>query len=171
MFNCKSEHYRQKSETPVAVRTVCGDSFDATVYLLHGARLTDLLNDERAFIPARREDGEMIVLAKSQITSIVDKSAAQEESEDAKSDDERDKSESKKFDPYAVFKLDPSASIDEIRAAYKSRIKAVHPDTIAALGLDDELADAALKTTQKLNYAYRKIMRERERNAGEGAAA
>ena len=77
----------------------------------------------------------------------------------------------KKFDPYAVLKLDHSATVNEIRAAYKSRIKAVHPDTIAALGLDEDLADAALKKTQKLNYAYRKIMRERGRTAREGAAA
>lgn len=171
MFNCKSEHYRQKSETPVAVRMACGDAFEATVYLLHGARLTDLLNDERAFIPAQRVDGDMIVLAKSQIISIVDKSAAQEEPADTEDDEGTDNIASRKFDPYTVLKLDPSASNSEIRAAYKSRIKAVHPDTIAALGLDDELVDAALKTTQKLNYAYRKIMRERERTANEGAAA
>ena len=171
MFNCKSEFYRQKSETAVAVRMAGGDAFEATVYLLHGARLTDLLNDDRAFIPARRVDGEMLVLAKSQIISIVDMGAAQENSADGEDNDETEGSASKKFDPYAVLKLDHSATVNEIRAAYKSRIKAVHPDTIAALGLDEDLADAALKKTQKLNYAYRKIMRERGRTAREGAAA
>ncbi len=169
MFNCKSEHYRQKSETPVSICTADGDVFEATVYLLHGARLTDLLNDERAFIPAERADGEVIVLAKSQIISIVDKSVAREEQADAEDGDEMDQSAAKKFDPYAVFKLDRSASMEEVRAAYKKRIKAVHPDTIAALGLDDELAAAALKTTQKLNFAYRKIMRENA--SSEDAAA
>ena len=47
-------------------------------------------------------------------------------------------------------------------------MKAVHPDTIASLDLDDDLARAALLAAQKVNYAYKKIMRERAvENEGE----
>ncbi len=174
MYNQRSAKIRQKEPIAVAIQTIGGEAFDAIVYIALGHRLADLLNDERNFIPARREDGEFIMLAKSQIASIVEKNASPEETfeekigADAASDDEPEdganpeKPAARKFDPYALLKIDPAASTDEVRAAYKARIKLVHPDSVAALGLDDDLAQAALRATQKLNYAYQKIMRERE---------
>lgn len=170
MYSQKSARVRQKDAAPVTIRTVGEDAFDGEVYVAIGHRLVDLLNDERGFIPVRRADGNMMILAKSQIVSIVENgaaNAASDEEETAEGDaqpqsaDER-KSGGRKFDPYALLKIDPAASIDDVRAAYKSRIKLVHPDSVAALGLDDDLADAALRATQKLNYAYQKIMRDRE---------
>ena len=177
MYNQKSARVRQKDPAPVTIRTVGEDAFDGEVYVAIGHRLVDLLNDERGFIPVRRSDGDMMILAKSQIISIVEHGAANAASDDGEDDDNAEtaaeeeireqasaaqKTSGRKFDPYALLKIDRAASTDEVRAAYKSRIKLVHPDSVAALGLDDDLADAALRATQKLNYAYQKIMRERE---------
>ncbi|MGF1545122.1 MAG: J domain-containing protein [Parvularculaceae bacterium] len=68
-----------------------------------------------------------------------------------------------RLDPYAILRVSRSASLEEIRLAYKARIKAVHPDTIASLGLDEELEQAAMFTAQKVNRAYQAILAERRR--------
>ncbi|MEM9494629.1 MAG: J domain-containing protein [Pseudomonadota bacterium] len=68
----------------------------------------------------------------------------------------------KYFDPYAALRVDPNASLEEIRNAYKTRIKSVHPDSIARLDLDEDLAKAAVQATQRVNYAYKKILAERQ---------
>ncbi len=167
--------------------------FEAIVFLSIGDRLIDLLNDARLFIPVKRMDNSTVIMAKSNIVSIVEKDrfeAAEEdpiasqditpqyEYEDYEGDgaegeaDAEDKEKAKKrrrrrrkkptaFDAYAVLKVSPDASIEEIRKAYKSRIKAVHPDSVAALDLDDDLIRAALHSTQKVNYAYHHILKQR----------
>ena len=166
MFDKNNASYRHKNGADVRVRLTGEEPFNAVAYLSIGQRLTDLLNDERAFIPMRRENGDMLIIAKSQIASIVEAEAAvnPEETQTAlpeKTAQPRRAAGRKGFDAYAVLRVAPDSPIEAIRAAYKARIKAVHPDAIAALDLDDDLAKAALLSAQKVNFAYRKIMRER----------
>ncbi len=69
------------------------------------------------------------------------------------------------FDAYAVLKISPDATTEEVRSAYKSRIRAVHPDTLTSLNLDEDMMEAAIQTAKKVNYAYHVILKERrERN-------
>ena len=181
----QNQTIRHKNQAAVEITIVGQAPFHGVVFLSVGDRLIDLLNDDRAFIPIKKENGPAVIVAKSQIASIVEldieepaEEIFEEQVEDVppESQTETIKDEPKaprtkrKFDPYATLRVSPDASAEEIRAAYKSRIKAVHPDSIAALGLDDDLADAALKCTQKINYAYRKIMRDREDAAASAAA-
>jgi len=167
MYAKGSREFRHKNCADVRLDLIGGDPVNAVVYLAIGQRLTDLLNDERGFIPIRKENGETMIIAKSQIASITEQEAVQENSSGADPSD-APRMPRKAFDPYAMLRVAPDASLDDIRAAYKARIKAVHPDTIAALDLDDDIAKAALLSAQKVNYAYQKIIRERE--AAEDAA-
>jgi|GEM_PF-569807 len=175
MYNQRSAKVRQKDPIAVTIETVGGASFDGIVYVALGHRLADLLNDERHFIPVNRDDGAFIMLAKSQIVSILEMNIEPETFESAQANDEtdneaaREKPTSRKFDPYVLLKVSPTASMEEIRAAYKARIKLVHPDSVASLGLEEDLAQAALRATQKLNFAYQKIMRERENESASQA--
>jgi hypothetical protein len=66
------------------------------------------------------------------------------------------------YDPYEILRVPREASLAEIRRAYKARMKAVHPDAIAALDLDEDLEKAALLAAQKVNHAYQQIMKERK---------
>ena len=141
----------------------------ATVFASLGERASDLLNDARAFIPVRLASGETMIVAKSQIASITERAehSAEEKSkpslrdEDYLDEPKPDAKALKPFDVYAALRIKPSATNEEIRAAYKARMKAVHPDALAALGLDEDFAKAAVLASQKVNYAYNKIMRER----------
>ena len=53
-------------------------------------------------------------------------------------------------DPYAVLEIDPGASTEEIKAAYRSLVAQYHPDKVQHLGKDlQELAEARFKEIQR----------------------
>jgi len=168
-FDTKQKTYRHRNEVNVLLTLATSDKpVEATVFLRLGERASDLLNDDRSFIPVRFGDGETMIIAKSQIATIIEGKNGTESRGKSKiygedfSATPKSKAPPKSFDAYAMLRIAPTASIEEIRAAYKARMKAVHPDTFASLGLDEEIAKAAVLATQKVNYAYQKIMQERE---------
>ena len=152
----KSASARPKTEISVTMSLSGDEFFDGKVFLKHDERLIDLLNDPRAFIPVRREDGATVIVAKANIVSIIEKQVEQAHEEKAEPPKEKRRS----FDPYKVLRLAPGATVEEVRRAYKVRIKAVHPDTLSGLELDDDIAKAAILAAQRVNYAYRQIMGE-----------
>ncbi|MAW82592.1 MAG: hypothetical protein CMI63_20340 [Parvularcula sp.] len=168
-FDSKQKTYRHRNEVDVVLTLSTSDTpVAATMFLSLGERASDLLNDDRAFIPVRLGDGDTMIIAKSQIASIVEAAGGKPANgkskiygEDFSTHAKKEEAPSKTFDPYAMLRIQPTASDQEVRAAYKARMKAVHPDTFASLGLDEEIAKAAVLATQKVNYAYQKIMRDR----------
>ena len=175
---------RHTIERPVIVTLAGQDAKEAVVFIKIGERLSDLLNDPRAFIPIRTADGVVCIASKTNIVSISEvfmeepknnkRQSGSNEEEGARDQQEkstdRDKTHAeeefepfrpkKRFDPYDILGLERGASIEEIRKAYKDRIKSVHPDTIAALDLDPDLQRAANLKAQKVNSAYQTILRE-----------
>ncbi len=158
MFDKSSGSFRHKNETSARLQMMGEEAIDVTLFTVNGERLSDVLNDPRSFIPVRTSTGEVLIIAKTQISSIVD---AAQQSKEEKIFEPREKNNST-FDPYQALRISPNASLEEIRAAYRERIKAVHPDTVASLDLNEDLSKAASQATQKIIYAYRKIMRERK---------
>lgn len=168
-FDSKQRTYRHRNEINVLLRLATAQTpVEATVFTSLGERASDLLNDNRAFIPVRLGSGETMIVAKTQIASVIEASARKADDkgskiygEDFSAEEKSDEKPVEKFDAYATLRIAPEASDEEIRTAYKARMKAVHPDSLASLGLDEEISKAAVLATQKVNYAYQKIMRER----------
>jgi hypothetical protein len=122
-----------------------GRAVEGEVFLMPGERLTDLLNDERAFLPIER--GEAVsAIAKNAILS-ADPLAAEPE---------------QKNDPYKVLRVDPEASDAEVKRAWMNRLKATHPDRLIALGMDDLVVYAARKAASHVNAAYDEIRARRK---------
>ncbi|MEE2691903.1 MAG: J domain-containing protein [Pseudomonadota bacterium] len=192
MFD-RSSQPRHKNLMRVRLALAGSEPFEAAVFLKLEERLIDLLNDPRAFIPVRRHDGMTMMIAKANIVSVTeipdlsaagpevfsgDDEAVAERRQRRTSDEMSGRGERRprprRVDPYEVLRVARDASTDEVKRAYKARIKAVHPDAIASLDLDEDLARAANLTTQKVNQAYDMIMRERQQTeepkASEAAA-
>jgi hypothetical protein len=170
---------RRKVEVAVTMSLAHDELFSGAVFLDADERLIDLLNDDRAFIPVRRVDGATVIVAKSNIVSIVENvvaadeagqnsSSGSTEARDGDSDHEKpepDRPRRAAFDPYKVLRITPDATIEEVRRAYKARIKAVHPDTLFGLELDDDIQKAAMTAAQRVNFAYNKILKDRRASA------
>ena len=60
---------------------------------------------------------------------------------------------------YAVLEIDPSATDEEVRAAYKRMVVKHHPDRVASLG--DDIRAAAEKKMQEINQAKELIFKAR----------
>jgi len=62
---------------------------------------------------------------------------------------------------YAVLKLGPAASVEEIKKSYRQLVREFHPDTIASKGLPEEFTRFANEKFREIQTAYETISRER----------
>lgn len=168
----KSATSRHKHEARVLVTLTGQTPFEAFVFLKVDERLIDLLNDQRQFIPIKRADGSTLIASKLNIVSIIENpppEEALEPDEPPKAEEpaaEKEEPRSKRsFDPYEVLRVGKDATVEEIRRAYHARIKAVHPDALAKLELDEDIERAANVTAQRVNRAYKALLKERRSEA------
>ncbi len=56
------------------------------------------------------------------------------------------------YSAYKVLGLDPTASVDQIKAAYRSHMRQYHPDRVA--NASPAVQEAAKKKAQEINLAY-----------------
>ncbi len=62
---------------------------------------------------------------------------------------------------YRELGVDPHASMEEVRTAYRRRLSRTHPDKLAASGADKATLDAAAGRTHALREAYDTIRKAR----------
>ena len=68
-------------------------------------------------------------------------------------------------DPYSVLGVDPSASDDEVKRAYRELARKYHPDNYQ----NNPLADLAEEKMKEINEAYDEIQRRRKDGQGGGS--
>lgn len=175
MFEKSTISTRPKQEASVRMSLIDGSTVEGVVFLKNDERLIDLLNDHRSFFPLRRLEGDTVIVAKSGVVSMLENPLPlcdippTDKTRDETKEAPEPPSSRRTIDPYAVLKVAPEASLVEIRAAYKARMKAVHPDALASLDLDDDIRKAAHAVAQRVNHAYQRIMKERNIGANAGA--
>ena len=68
-------------------------------------------------------------------------------------------------DPYEVLGIQPSATDEEVKAAYRALARKYHPDNYT----DNPLSDLAQEKMQEINDAYDSIVRARKNGGGHRA--
>lgn len=120
---------------------VCGKLFVSVQ-----GRLTDLLNDDRAFLPVERRDGSFVALAKHTIREVLlpgSEAAAYKGS-----------------DPYAILGVSEGVSAEDLKKAYHHLCALNHPDRIRGLGLSAEYEQLATQNMMRINGAYMQITKK-----------
>lgn len=120
-----------------------GRGLSGSLWLKPQGRLTDMLNDERAFIPFETTAGKFMVLKKSAITSVapISESASVYEGNN----------------PFQILGVSDSATPDEVKQAYRRLCAENHPDRLNAAGLSQDYVDMATARMTRINDAYRRI--------------
>jgi len=151
MFESSSGLKKARNKYAVEVELDDGRVLILFVFVTPGARVIDMLNDERAFVPFETNEGNIVIYKKAAIRRLSPLFAA-----------ERMASR----DPYDVIDVPHKASDQEIHEAYRKAISSVHPDHIQALGLPPEFIELATRRAAAINDAYDKIKRQREGGPG-----
>jgi DnaJ-domain-containing protein 1 len=133
-----------------------GETLTGSIWLKPQGRLSDMLNDERAFIPFETTGGKFMMLKKSAFTSVapVSESVSVYEGNN----------------PFQILGVSDNASPEEIKQAYHRLCAENHPDKLNAAGLSPDYVDMATSRMTRINDAYRRIREQLEQRRDASAA-
>ncbi len=137
---------KAKNKYAVEVELDDGRVMILFVFVTPAARVIDMLNDDRQFIPFETSDGSIVIYKKTAIRRLSPLFAAERKATK---------------DPYDIIDVSAKASDQEIHDAYRKGIASVHPDRIQALGLPVDFMELATMRAAAINDAYDRIKRER----------
>ena len=63
--------------------------------------------------------------------------------------------------PYDVLGVSPNASDEEVKHAYREKVKHLHPDALRSKGLPDEVIATVTDQMARINAAWESVKRER----------
>jgi DnaJ-domain-containing protein 1 len=131
-------------------RDGAADEHLAYMFIAPTQRVTDVLNDERDFLPFERADGSVFVVAKRTIRCITPLEMGRQVNES---------------NPYELLGVPLAATDEEVQEAYRNSIAAVNPDRVHSLGLPRDFLELATRRAALLSSAYRRITALRKAEA------
>jgi DnaJ-domain-containing protein 1 len=108
-------------------------------------RISDTLNDDRAFIPVEMADGSHVAIAKQAIKKVTLPAAEQKTY--------------RGIEPHRVLGVREGASPEEVKRAYHRACNKNHPDRIRSLELGPDFEELATHNMMRINAAYAQLMR------------
>lgn len=119
---------------------VCGNLF-----ISGDGRITDLLNDDRKFLPVEMTGGKFMAIAKTAIQSV----SLQPPQPPAYQGS----------DPWRILGVKEGASVEELKQVYRQLCRVHHPDRIRGLGLGPDYQKLATLDMARINDAYAQLMK------------
>lgn len=144
----KQTTFRSKKKIRVNIRLEDGAFLDGHVFCILEERVSDLLNDDREFLPFESMNHDIIMLRKGTISQIQ---AREEFSEKQITSD-----------PFKLLGVDRGATKETIREAYHDKVRAYHPDRIVSLELPDDMTNYANDMLSRINTAYETLIQQLE---------
>ncbi|MEM9810819.1 MAG: DnaJ domain-containing protein [Pseudomonadota bacterium] len=150
-----------------------GRAFRGVLQLKKTASVATLLAGSSPFLSVKTSKGEVainrdtiaaILLDDEQGIPVIDAEIVSEDKANA-SDGPVHEEDSDGLDPCGILRVRPGASVDEIRAAWRLRIRQCHPDILQARGHPESVIQAAKIEAQRINAAYAALMEMRDRGA------
>ena len=153
----KQTDLRQRRKLRATVKLNDGEVLEGHIFCLSKERVTDVLNDERPFLPFEGLDKQIQIIAKSTVAAVYPRDAIP----DLNLSD----------DPYEILNVKQGDSLEEIKQAYHRRLQEYHPDRLSNFNLPALLVEVATDMTARINTAYKKIKTERAESDSETQSA
>ena len=152
----ESGHKLSKIDVEVQVQLDDGSQFLGVLSLGQGQRVSDLMNDERSFIPIQLQGGSVVIQRKSAIAKVapLDQHVDQD----------------KISDPYEILGVPHSVSDEELKKFYHNLCAENHPDRVQSSGLSPHFVEMANSRMIRINDAYQRILAMRQASKGNGTS-
>jgi DnaJ-domain-containing protein 1 len=112
-----------------------------------GERLSDVMNDDRKFLPFETSSGHILIINKTTISNVLQLNQHVESGNVA--------------DPYELLGVPRHINREQLTRAYRTLCAENHPDKVQALGLSPAFMDFANSRMARINDAYRRILKLR----------
>lgn len=146
--SAKGPHHINKDRLLVELEMSSGTMLYGWLFSQRGQRLSDSLNDDRNFIPFEQIDGEVVIVAKSSVTRIVEICNVTAVLSDP--------------NPYRVLNVHPRDDFEIIRKQYHAVLARCHPDKYASKDPSEAFLEILRSVTQALIESFNTIRTERE---------
>lgn len=150
----ESDQRLSKLHIDVHVQLDDGSDFLGSLALSQGQRVSDLMNDERQFIPIHLPGGSVVILRKTVIAKV------------APLDQEVDQTEAN--DPYDILGVPRSVSDEDLKKFYHELCAENHPDRVQSSGLSPHFVEMANSRMIRINDAYQRILEVRQAKSKNG---
>lgn len=137
----------------VSISMLDGGTLMASMRMPLSNKVIDALNNPDPFLDILTPGGEQQFVAKAAIKAVrsMEMPKAEQLDLDARA------AALANADPYAILKLEKSATAEEIRQAYHRMARLYHPDRIASYELPEEVKDYARAMLVRINLAFEQI--------------
>ena len=148
-----------KKKLLVELELDSGTVMNGYLFVGQTQRLSDLMNDDRTFLPFEDMDGAITIFTKAMARRVK----PVEKAHTAAAGDGTD--------PYVMLGVPQNATEVQLREAYHRKVQETHPDKLSNLGLSADLIKFAHDRMARINEAYNRIrMARRKAAAAQGAA-
>lgn len=137
-----------KFDIEVMVRLDDGSEILGIMSVSQGQRVSDLMNDDRRFLPLTTSGGSVVILRKTAIAKV------------AQLDQQVDLD--KISDPYEILGVAHSVSDEELQRYYRTLCAENHPDKVQSSGLSAQFVEMANSRMTRINDAYQRIVAARK---------
>ncbi|MBL8710416.1 MAG: DnaJ domain-containing protein [Rhodospirillaceae bacterium] len=137
----------KKTRIKIMMRVELDDGSERLMFMFvaPNTRVSDTINDTREFLPFENADGETEIVNKHHIRRLVP----------------LENQAKLGHGPYDLLGVAETASDEEVKAAYRKAIAAIHPDNIQSLNLPPDFVELATRKAAQANEAYAKIKKLR----------
>jgi DnaJ-domain-containing protein 1 len=143
----QSQQHVEKQRILVEVQLTTGVSLFGYIYAGRGTRVSDVLNDPRAFLPFENVDGRTTLHAKTSILQVSEICNVTHYLSQA--------------DPYFLLGVRRMDEMDVVQRAFHQQISMCHPDHFLHRSPPQALIKVLADVSQRLNTAYQSIKSER----------
>ena len=150
----ESNQKLSKNKVEIQVHLDDGNHFLGVLSVRQDQRISDLMNDERQFLPVEMSGGSVIILRKTVISKVVPLDQHIEQD--------------KISDPYDILGVPRSVSDEDLKQFYHTLCIENHPDKVQSSGLSPQFEEMANSRMARFNDAYKRILSMRRVAAATG---